>query len=73
LATVLKAKENPTFVMDQGAVVLSLDAELLWGHLDMLSERRFNARYPNARAAYDHVLRSLCNAGVSATWLVETN
>src|SRR6185503_16597081 len=70
LATVLKAKENPTFVMAQGAVVLSLDAELLWGHLDMLGEKRFNARYPNARAAYDHVLRSLCNAGVSATWLV---
>lgn len=70
MATVLKAKENPTFVMDQGAVVLSLDAEMLWGHLDMLAEKRFNARYPNARAAYDHVLRSLCNAGVSATWLV---
>jgi hypothetical protein len=67
---VLKAKDNPGFVMDQGAVVLSLDAELLWGHLDILSEKRFNARYPNARAAYDHALRSLSNAGVSATWLV---
>jgi peptidoglycan/xylan/chitin deacetylase (PgdA/CDA1 family) len=67
---VLKAKENPSFVMDQGAVVLSLDAELLWGHLDILTEKRFNSRYPNARAAYDHVLRSLCNSGVSATWLV---
>ena len=70
MSTVLKAKENPTFVMDQGSVVLSLDAEMLWGHLDMLTERRFNARYRNARAAYDHVLRSLCNSGVSATWLV---
>ncbi len=66
----LKAKGKPGFVMDQGAVVLSLDAELLWGHLDILDEKRFSARYPNARAAYDHVLRSFCNAGVSATWLV---
>jgi len=67
---VLKAKDNPGFVMDQGSVVLSLDAELLWGHLDILDRKRFSARYPNASAAYDHVLRSLCNAGVSATWLV---
>lgn len=70
MATVLKANGNPGFVMDQGSVVLSLDAELLWGHLDILDERRFSTRYPNVVAAYDHVLRSLCNAGVSATWLV---
>ncbi|HVW11024.1 MAG TPA: hypothetical protein VHC90_20710, partial [Bryobacteraceae bacterium] len=70
MATVLNAKGKPGFVMDQGAVVLSLDAELLWGHIGALDEKRFCARYPNAGAAYDHVLRSLCNAGVSATWLV---
>lgn len=54
----------------QGTIVLSLDAELLWGHLDLMDERQFSDRYPNAMAAYDHILRSLCDAGVSATWLV---
>jgi hypothetical protein len=70
VATVLKSNGNPGFVMEQGAVVLSLDAELFWGHLDILDEKSFNVRYPNSSAAYDHVLHSLCHAGVSATWLV---
>jgi peptidoglycan/xylan/chitin deacetylase (PgdA/CDA1 family) len=55
---------------EQGTIVFSLDAELLWGHLDYMDNRQFSERYPNAMAAYDHVLRSLCAAGVSATWLV---
>ena len=56
--------------MEQGTVILSLNAELLWGQSDILNERRFIRRYPNAMAAHDHVLRSLCNAHVNATWLV---
>jgi hypothetical protein len=56
--------------LEQGTIVLSLDAELLWGHLDFMDESQFSERYPNAMAAYDHVLRSLCSSGVSATWLV---
>lgn len=56
--------------MEQGTVVLSVNAELLWGHLDILGERRFLARYPNPMAAHHHVLRSLCNSHLSATWLV---
>ena len=68
--TVYKTIERPQTPMEQGTVVLSLDVELLWGYLDILDEHRFSARYPNAMAAYDHVLRSLCNSGVSATWMV---
>lgn len=65
-----KPNGNPGFPMEQGTVVLSLDVDLFWGHFDILDERRFTARFPNAAASYDHVLRSLCNARVSATWLV---
>jgi peptidoglycan/xylan/chitin deacetylase (PgdA/CDA1 family) len=65
-----KNKHNQWQPLEKGAIVLSLDAELLWGHLDIYSEKRFSSRYPNAMASYDHVLRSLCQAGVSATWLV---
>ena len=68
--TVYKTIESSETPMEQGTVVLSLDVELLWGYLDILDEHRFSARYPNAMAAYDHVLRSLCNSGVSATWMV---
>ncbi len=50
--------------------MLSLDAELLWGQPDNPQARDFGRRYPNAMAAYEHVLRSLCFADMSATWLV---
>jgi len=63
-------KQNEWQPLEQGTIVLSLDAELLWGHFDIYSEKRFRSRYPNAVAAYEHVLRSLCSAGLSATWLV---
>jgi hypothetical protein len=56
--------------LEQGAIVLSIDADLLWGHRDFMDERGFSQRYPNVMATYEHVLRSLCAAGVSATWLV---
>lgn len=56
--------------LEQGTIVISLDAGLLWSHFDIYTEKRFCSRYPNAMAAYDHVLRSLCSAGLSATWLV---
>jgi hypothetical protein len=67
---VYKKTQTPWIPLEQGMIVFSLDAELLWGHLDFMDEGQFSERYPNAMAAYDHVLRSLCSAGVSATWLV---
>ncbi len=63
-------KRNEWQPLEQGTIVLSLDAELLWGHFDIYSEKRFTSRYPNTVAAYEHVLRSLCSAGLSATWLL---
>lgn len=54
----------------RGTVVISLDAEQIWGHLDLLDQRLYSERYPNTPAAYEHLLRMLGAAGISATWLV---
>jgi hypothetical protein len=54
----------------RGTVVLSLDAEQIWGHLDLLDQHLYSERYPNTPATYEHLLRMICSAGMSATWLV---
>jgi hypothetical protein len=54
----------------RGVVMLSIDTEQIWGHLDLLNETQFRSRYPDAHGAHDKLLTRLCAAGVSATWFV---
>ena len=57
-------------LFERGAVILSIDTEQIWGHLDLLNETQFQSRYPDAIGAHDKLLTSLCTAGLSATWFV---
>ena len=38
---------------ERAVVVISLDAEQIWGYLDVLDEWRFCRRYPNVTGVYD--------------------
>ena len=53
---------------ERAVVVVSLDAEQIWGYMDLLDERAFCQRYPNVGDAYDGLLDRFCAAGISATW-----
>src|SRR5579864_2170561 len=53
---------------ERAVVVISLDAEQIWGYLDVLDEQSFCRRYPNVEGAYDRLLDRLFSAGISATW-----
>ncbi len=53
---------------ENGAVVISIDTEQIWGHFDMMSEEDFCRRYPNSPAVNDRLLECLCVAEVRATW-----
>lgn len=55
---------------DRGAVVLSLDVERIWGYHDVLDEAAFERLFPRAVEAGEDLLRSLCDARLSATWAV---
>jgi hypothetical protein len=55
---------------ERGTVVLSLDTEQIWGHSDLLDQELYSERYPNTPATYEHLLRTICAAGIKATWLV---
>jgi hypothetical protein len=57
-------------IFPRGAVVLSIDTELIWGYFDLLSEAQFRERFPDSVAAHDKLLTYLRMAGVSATWFV---
>src|SRR5690349_1309932 len=56
------------FAFERAVVVISLDAEQIWGYLDLLDERAFCQRYPNVANAYEGLLDRFCAAGISATW-----
>jgi hypothetical protein len=56
--------------LERAVAVISLDAEQIWGHLDLMNERQFSERYPEVERAYEKLLDTLCAAGVRATWLV---
>jgi hypothetical protein len=56
--------------LERGTVVLSIDTEQIWGHLDLLDQELYSERYPDTPATYEHLLRMICSAGISATWLV---
>ncbi len=51
-----------------GVVILSLDTEQIWGYSDLLNEKQFQKRFPDAVGAQEKTLACLSNAGVSATW-----
>ncbi|MFZ0592440.1 MAG: hypothetical protein WAM39_18425 [Bryobacteraceae bacterium] len=53
---------------ENGAVVISIDTEQIWGHFDIISEEAFSRRYPHAPAVNDRLLERLCAVGISATW-----
>jgi hypothetical protein len=55
---------------ESGALVISIDTEQIWGHLDALSEAQFQVRYPDAPVAHDKLLGYLCAADVKATWFL---
>jgi hypothetical protein len=55
---------------ERGVVILSFDTEQIWGHMDLMSETRFERRYPDAIGAHSKLLACLANAGVSATWFL---
>jgi len=55
-------------MFEPAVVVISLDAEQIWGYMDLLDEPRFSKRYPNVTGAYDAVLDRLCAARIKATW-----
>jgi hypothetical protein len=58
--------QRPCF--ESGAVVISIDTEQIWGHFDISREHEFCARYPNAPAVNDRLLKCICSANLSATW-----
>jgi hypothetical protein len=60
--------ENRKPAFERAVVVISLDAEKIWGYSDLLNERSFGRRYPNVTDAYDGLLARLCAAEISATW-----
>lgn len=53
-----------------GAVVLSIDTEHIWGYLDQFSEAAFRQRFPAAIQTQDMLLAKMLAAGLSATWFV---
>jgi hypothetical protein len=55
---------------ERGVVILSLDTEQIWGYLDLLSEREFHRRYPEALEAHTKLLACFADAGLSATWFM---
>src|SRR5262249_21954468 len=55
---------------ERGVVMLSLDAEQIWGYLDQLSETQFRNRYPDAVNSNERLLACPSNARLSATWFV---
>ena len=57
-------------LFERGVVILSVDTEQIWGHLDVLTQTQFQSRYPGALGAHDELLTCLCAARVSATWFV---
>ena len=54
----------------RGVVVLSLDTEQIWGHLDLMGEWEYHRRFPDTTGAYDRLLAALTTAGISATWFI---
>lgn len=59
-------QQRPRF--ENGAVVISIDTEQIWGHFDLVREQEFCARYPDAPTVNDRLLQAFCRAGLSATW-----
>jgi len=55
---------------ERGVVILSFDAEQIWGYLDLLSEVQFRKRYPGAVESHRRLLEIIAEAGVSATWFL---
>lgn len=53
---------------ERGAAIISIDTERLWGHFDLLSQRQFESRYPNAPEIHDRLLNLLSGEGIGATW-----
>jgi hypothetical protein len=56
--------------MNRGAAVISIDTEQIWGYFDLIGERQFEARYPNARDTHHRLLELLSREGIGATWAV---
>lgn len=59
-----------TGTFPRGVVVLSLDTEQIWGHLDVLDEWEYHRRFPDTTGAYDRLLARLTGGGISATWFI---
>jgi hypothetical protein len=55
---------------ERGVVILSFDTEQIWGHMDLMSDSRFERRYPDAIGAHSKLLACLAKAGISATWFL---
>jgi len=55
---------------ERGVVIISIDTEQVWGYLDILDERQFAKRYPDAPGAHRKLLACLEGAGVGATWFL---
>lgn len=53
---------------DNGAVVISIDTEQIWGHFDVAQKYDFCERFPDAPSINDRLLDAICSAGLSATW-----
>ena len=65
----IRARKVPAPLL-RGVVMLSIDTEGMWGHLDYLKEPQFHRRYPDAASVPDRLLECLCAAELSATWAV---
>jgi len=55
---------------ERGVVILSFDAEQIWGYLDLFNKPQFQRRYPGALEAHTKLLQCLSEANVSATWFL---
>src|SRR5437868_10098647 len=59
-------RQQPCF--ESGAIVISIDTEQIWGYFDILTEREFCRKFPNAVATTERLLKYICSAGLRATW-----
>lgn len=55
---------------ERGVILFSFDTEQIWGYKDLLSESEFQAVFPCTRDTHEKLLKSVCDAGVSATWFL---
>lgn len=70
MGRVRTAQRRADNLLERAIMVFSIDTERMWGYFDLLQERNFVARNPQAVSVHDRLLETLVEADVRATWTV---